>query len=84
MTCRHEIIESFRRLRRRHGRDTFTPLEIIQEVQAVTTRYAESTIRTHVCAHMCKQAPVNAAVVYNALDRVGHGRYRLRSGGTCS
>ena len=59
---------------------TFTPLEIIQEVQAATTRFAESTIRIHVCAHMCKQAPVNAAVVYNDLDRVGHGLYRLRSG----
>ena len=80
MTCRKEIIEAFRRLRRRHGRDTFTPLEIIQEVQAATTRFAESTIRTHVCAHMCKQAPVNAAVVYNDLDRVGRGLYRLRSG----
>ncbi|SVA68276.1 uncharacterized protein METZ01_LOCUS121130, partial [marine metagenome] len=27
-----------------------------------------------------KQAPVNAAVVYNDLDRVGRGLYRLRSG----
>ena len=44
MTCRKEIIEAFRRLRSRHGRDTFTPLEIIQEVQAATTRFAESTI----------------------------------------
>ena len=80
MTCRQEILAAMRRLRSRTGRETFRLVEIVREVQTTTSSYAESTIRTHVCSHMCRQAPVNAAVVYDDLDRVGRGVYRLKAG----
>ena len=79
MTCRDAVLASMRRLRSRHGRDMFRLDEIVQEVQAATSNYAESTIRTHVVSKMCKQAPVNHEIVHNDLDRVGRGLYKLRS-----
>ena len=84
MTCRLEVLAAIRRLKSKHRRDAFRVDEIVQEVQGATSRYAVSTIRTHVTSRMCKQAPVHHETVYGDLDRVGHGRYRLRSGGTCS
>ena len=68
------------RLERRHGRHIFRLYEIVQEVFAKTDRYAESTVRTHISAHMCAQAPVNAAFVTDDLDRVDRGLYKLRHG----
>lgn len=80
MTCRQEILAAMRRLKHRTGCDAFRLVEILREVQVATSSYAESTIRTHVCSHMCRQASVNAAVVYDDLDRVGRGVYRLKAG----
>mgnify|MGYP004393748193 FL=1 len=77
MTCRQEVLAAVRRLRGRTGREAFRLVEIVWEAQAATSSYAESTIRTHICSHMCRQAPVNAAVVYDDLDRVERGVYRL-------
>ena len=80
MTCRQEVLAAVRRLRSRTGREAFRLVEIVREVQTATSSYAESTIRTHVCSHMCRQAPVNAAIVYDDLDRVERGVYRLKAG----
>ena len=80
MTCRDEVIEAMVRLERRHGKVVFQLSEILKEVLTKTDQYKESTIRTHISAHMCAQAPVNAAVVYDDLDRVGWGLYKLRHG----
>ena len=80
MTCRDEILSAFRRLIFRHHRDVFQLNDIVREVKAATKRYTESTIRTHVTSKMCEQAPDHHATVYPDLDRVGRGRYRLRSG----
>jgi hypothetical protein len=63
-TCRAEILESFRALEQRRGRDVFSVAEILAEMKARGTRYPESTIRTQVCSHMCVDAPDNAAVTY--------------------
>jgi len=79
-TCRDEVLKAFGRLEDRHGRTTFSPAEIVQEVMSVTDRFKESTIRTHVVSRMCADAPDHHAVVYRDLDRAGHGLYRRRGG----
>jgi hypothetical protein len=78
-TCRAEVLAAFDRLERRHGRAVFAPVEIVQEVLAVTDRYPEHTIRTEIVSRMCAEAPVHHAVAYNDLERVDRGRYRLRT-----
>ena len=61
MTCRNEVLNAMERLKRRHGKSVFPLTEIVQEVLSHTRQYEESTISTHISAHMCAQAPVNAA-----------------------
>lgn len=78
-TCRAEVLAAFDRLERRHGRAVFAPVEIIQEVLAVTDRYPEHTIRTEIVSRMCAEAPVHHDVAYDDLERVDRGRYRLRT-----
>jgi len=77
-TCRLEILEVFRSLEQRRGREIFSLTEILAEMKSRGTSYPESTIRTHVCSHMCVDAPDNAAVTYPDLERVERGRYRRR------
>lgn len=45
------------------------------------TPYTDSTIRTHIVSKMCMDAPDHHAVVYQDLERVGRGLYRLRGSG---
>jgi hypothetical protein len=78
VTCRGEILAAFDRLERRHGRSVFAPAEVVQEVLAVTDRYPEHTIRTEIVSRMCVGAPVHHATVYDNLERVGRGQYRVR------
>jgi hypothetical protein len=67
-TCRDEVLEAFERLRKATGRTDFTPVEVIAQMRAAGSAYRDSTIRTHVVAHM----PAAGLLV-----RVGPGRYRL-------
>jgi hypothetical protein len=76
MTAREEILRALPRLRGRLGRDDFTPAEMIDELRRAGSTYADSTIRTEVVSRLCSNAPDNHAVVFNDLERVGHGRYR--------
>jgi hypothetical protein len=78
MTCREEIIDAFRRLSAGDPNSTFSPQQIVDELQKRGTRYTESTIRTHVTSSMCVNAPHNHPTVYADLERVGRGLYRLR------
>lgn len=78
VTCRDEIIEAFQVLARRHERDVFSPSDIVGEMRHQGSRYQESTIRTHIVSRMCANAPDHHAVVYDDLERVGPGLYRLR------
>ncbi len=78
MTCRDEVLAAMGRLKSRHARDVFDLQEIVQEVQATTDRYKDSTIRTHVSSRLCVSAPVNHASPYADLIRVSRGLYRLR------
>ncbi len=76
MTCRDEILDAVVALERRHGRDTFSPAEVVAEVLARGSQHPESTIRTHIVSAMCVNAPPNHAVRYPDLERVGRGQYR--------
>lgn len=78
MTCRDEILTVVRSLvAGRPGRD-FTVLEVVDAMRASGSRYAESTVRTHVTSLMCADAPQHHGTKYADFEHVGHGRYRLR------
>lgn len=81
MTARDEILAALPRMRARHGRDYFSPAEVIQELRRNGSVYSDSTIRTHVVSRMCGNSPNHHAVAYNDLERIGHGLYRQRHSG---
>ena len=76
-TCRDEILECAQTVMRHSGLDHFTIPEIIGCMEKRGSRYAESTIRTHVVSRMCANAPDNHAVTYRDLERTDRGEYRL-------
>ena len=78
MTCRDEMLAAFDRLERRHRRSDFEMAEVVREVKSAGTRYAESTIRTHVGSRLCSNAPSNHAVTYDDLERTDRGWYRRK------
>jgi hypothetical protein len=78
MTARGDILAVLPAVRARTGRETFTPQEVIDEMQRRGTRYKPSTIRTHIMSRMCANAPDNHARTYDDLDRVTDGQYRRR------
>lgn len=75
--ARREILDAVRAVLTRSGGETFAPTEIIAEMTRRGTGYAESTIRTMITAHLCRNAPDNAATTYDDLERTDRGRYRL-------
>ncbi|TDO42193.1 hypothetical protein [Paractinoplanes brasiliensis] len=70
-TCRAEILDAIRDILRRSGYDTFTLTDILTEMRRRNSRYAETTIRTHVASHMCGDLA--------ELERVDRATYRLRA-----
>jgi hypothetical protein len=74
---RREILAAVHAVLTRSGSDTFTPAEIVAEMTRRGTGYAESTIRTMITAHLCRNAPDNATTTYDDLERTDRGRYRL-------
>ena len=74
---RREILDAIRAVLTRSGQDTFTPAEIVAEMTRRDTSYAESTVRTMITGHLCRNAPDNAGTTYDDLERVDRGRYRL-------
>jgi len=76
-SCRTEVLAAARSVLKTSGRDTFTIPEIIAYLRAAGSRYAESTIRTHIVSRMCANAPVHHAVTYRDLVRTDRGEYRL-------
>jgi hypothetical protein len=73
MTCRDAILAAIRR----HAPDaTFAADDVIRWMAGAT--YAESTIRTHVVSRMCREAPDNHGTVYDDLERVERGIYRMK------
>lgn len=68
MTCRSEVLEAFEDLHREAGRYDFSPAEVLRHLRNRGSTYQDSTIRTHVVAHMTEDG---------TLIRSGPGRYRL-------
>jgi hypothetical protein len=81
MTCRDELLRAANALCLRYGRDTLSLSEIVAEMQARKSTYAESTIRTHVTSKLCKNAPANHAKTYADFESLGSGNYRLLTRG---
>jgi hypothetical protein len=78
MTCRDEILDALPAVTAKSADETFAPEDMVAELRRRGSRYAESTIRTHVVSRMCANAPDNHGVVYADLERVSEGRYRVR------
>jgi hypothetical protein len=72
-TCRRAVLDAVAALMTRNGGMPVSVAEIVSEVGRNGGRYAESTVRTHVTAHMC----VNAArpPEWPDLRRVDRGLY---------
>lgn len=77
MTAREEILDAARRLSASSEDATFTIVEVLTLLHQDGTRYAESTLRTHITSRMCRNAADHHAVTYRDLERVVRGRYRL-------
>ncbi len=84
MTAHQEIREVARELASHAPDHAFTLADVIAQMRARGSQYAESTIRTHVTSRMCANAPDHHAVVYRDFWCVDHGsgRYRLYRPGT--
>lgn len=78
--CREEILGAITTITRGSQKNTFTLDQVIREMERRGSGYAENTIRTHVTSKMCANAPNHHASVYEDLERVGRGLYRLRGG----
>ena len=78
MTCRDEILKCVHELIRETGSKDFTIQDIINRMKNKGSRYEASTIRTHICSRMCKNAPDHHAVTYNDFRRTERGTYRLK------
>lgn len=75
-TARSEILAAAEALTKR-GVVPFSPAQLIEELRARGSSYPDSTLRTHIVAAMCVNAPDNHAVRYPDLERVSRGQYRL-------
>jgi len=80
-TARAEILTAARKLADRSQDGSFALTEIIAQLKRAGTRYAESTIRTHVTSRMCADAPDHHGTTYDDFERLGGGRYRFRRTG---
>jgi hypothetical protein len=78
VTVRAEILAVARSVAARTPDGTFSPADIVAEMRRRGSRYAESTVRTMVTAHMCADAPDNAGTTYDDFERPSRGVYRLR------
>ncbi|MEV4515164.1 hypothetical protein AB0K00_40170 [Dactylosporangium sp. NPDC049525] len=78
LTARDEILLAVADILRRSGRAEFDLSDVLAEMRQRGSRYAESTIRTHVVSRMCANAPDHHATTFDDFENVGRGRYRLR------
>jgi hypothetical protein len=75
-TCRDELLKAATAVFHLSGESNFTLAEILEEMHRRGSRYADSTIRTHVTSKMCANAPVHHANHTDDFERVGRGVYR--------
>lgn len=76
-TCREEVLEAARAVMQSSGLDHFTIPEVLSHMSRNGTRYADSTIRTHIVSRMCANAPENHAVTYRDFMRTDRGEYQF-------
>jgi len=72
-TCREAVLIAVSALTTRNGGRPLTVAEIVTEVGRMNTGHAESTVRTHVTAHMCVNA--SRPPQWPDLRRVDRGQY---------
>ncbi|WP_433213285.1 DUF7669 domain-containing protein [Dactylosporangium sp. CS-047395] len=77
-TARDEILLAVADILRRSGQSSFDLNDVLVEMRRRDSRYAESTIRTHVTSRMCVDAPDHHATTFDDFERLDRGRYRLR------
>jgi len=77
--ARQEILAAATAITTRSGSPTFTIVEIISEMRARGTGYAESTIRTMISSHLCADSTGPGVDSYTDLERAGRGLYRRRT-----
>lgn len=68
MTCRDEVQVAFEALYFRTDRVDFSPVEVLAQLRHTGSTYRDSTVRTHITAHMVNDG---------TLIRSSPGRYRL-------
>lgn len=78
-TCRAEVLDAARTVVGRSGADQFSMHDVLDELHRRGSKYSVNTIRTYIASVMCANANRNHATVYNDLERVDHGLYRLTS-----
>ena len=77
VTVRSEILKAMNLLEAKTGRDTFSPKEIIRQVQSQTIDCHEPALRTHITSWMCVNTVTCHGGLYPDLFKVSHGLYRL-------
>ena len=75
-TCREEILATVASMTIGSA-DSFTVSQVVNAMRLRNSRYAESTIRTHITSRMCHDAPANHSSRFSDLERVARGRYRV-------
>jgi len=70
-----EILEAVRRIASARADWSFTPDEIVRALPHLNA----GTVRTHITSRCCANAPRNHPHKWDYFDRVGRGRYQLRS-----
>jgi len=76
--ARREILEAARKVMARGGSVTFTMSEVVAEMHARGTGYADSTIRTMLGSHLRADAAGEGVAGYTDVEWVSRGTYRLR------
>lgn len=77
-SAREEILAAAKMLADQSPDGSFTLTQIITNLRRAGSRYAESTIRTHVTSRMCADAPDHHGTTYDDFERLGGGSYRFR------
>lgn len=68
MTARTEILRAARALAAESVDGTFSPIEVVELLRRWGSPYPASTIRTHVVAAMCVNAPDNHGAAVRIID----------------
>jgi hypothetical protein len=79
MTIRSEVVKAMNMLEAKTGRDTFSPREIIRQVQSQTSGLHEASLRTHITSWGCANTETGHGGLYPDLFKVDRGLYRLNT-----